>query len=504
MIIIVKNRNTQNPQRGIALLAAVIALMLIGAITAGMVILSSTETNISSNFRDEQLAFFSSKAGIEEARDRLRKSTAVSTVTDSLRTPTNVLPTTLPSSANANSVLYIINPANGETVAPWGSSTATYVDDEICNETNGISCTSALPSLTSCSSWCKSVNASSVYTASPVFPWKWVRITLKQNNALTSYPTNGKTSGAGSTAQVWWNGTNEVTTCTPSPCAPPDNLPVYVLTALAVTPSGSRRMVQTEIAEDTLSFTAPGPLTLDGPAPNFSNPSDSHYAMNGTDQGGCGASATSAQTPAIVVTNNAAENAVTNAITGQNPNRSHNYTGVDGNTPDVNTGVPANLQTVSSLQTLMSTIKNNVTQPVLTPTPPATAITNIANPGTAANPQIIYVNGDVTLSGAVTGYGILVVTGTLTTSGNVGWNGLVFVVGKGVWNGNGGGSNIYNGSVIVAKTVDASGNPLSTLGSPTYNFNGGGGNGINYATGCIDLARQLSTFHVNVIRELMR
>ena len=502
MITKSRNGNTQNRQRGIALLAAIIALMLIGAITAGMVILSSTETNISSNFRDEQLAFFSAKAGIEEARDRLRKSTILSTVTDSLRTPTNVLPTTLPVATNSNSVLYIINPANGETVAPWGNSTTTYADDELCNEKQGICSAGALPSLTSCSTWCKSVAASTVYAASPVFDWKWVRITLKQNNALTSYPTNGdSTSGA----QVWWNGTNEVTTCPPfASCAPPDNLPVYVLTSLAVTPTGSRRMVQTELAEDTLNFQASGPLTMNGPAPNFANPTDHNYAINGNDQGGCGASSGGVNGPAVVVTNSAAETAVTHDISWASPDRSHNYTGVDGTTPDVNTPtaqlpLSPTLQSVSTLQTLMSTIKNNVTQPVITG--PATTL---ASPGTISNPQIIYVNGNLTLGSNLTGYGILVVTGTLTTSGDVGWNGLIFVVGQGVWNGTGGGSNYYNGSVVVAKTVDAAGNPLSTLGSPTYGFSGGGGNGINFATGCIDLARQLSTFHVTVIRELMR
>ncbi|HEV2522753.1 MAG TPA: hypothetical protein VGT24_10275 [Candidatus Acidoferrales bacterium] len=495
MIITNKDCDNKNRQRGIALLAALIALLLIGAITAGMVVLSSTETNVSANFRDEQLAFFSAKAGIEEARDRFRKTTAVSTVTDSLRTPVNVLPTNLP--GNSDSVLYILNPANGETVAPWkGSSSTSYPDSEICNETSTISCSNGLPSLSSCNTWCSSVSASSAYAASPVFPWKWVRVTLKQNNAITSYPTNGNSSSG---AQVWWNGTNEVTSCTPSPCAPPDNLPVYVLTALAVTPTGSRRMVQTEIAEDTLNFTAPGPLTLDGPTPVFSNPTSNNFAVTGTDQGGCGATPTGTNTPAIVVSNPAAQTLVTNDISGQSPNRSNHYTGVDGTTPDVNTAtLPTNLQTVSSLQALVSTIKNNVTQPVING-----PVTNIASPGTAAAPQIIYVNGNLTLSGNVTGYGILVVTGTFTASGYVGWNGLVLVVGQGNYVGTGGGSNVYNGAIVVAKTVDALGNPLATLGTPTFNFSGGGGNGINYATGCIDLARQLSTFHVAVIRELM-
>ncbi|PYU28014.1 MAG: hypothetical protein DMG32_03980 [Acidobacteria bacterium] len=88
------------------------------------------------------------------------------------------LPTTLP--GTSASVLYILNPANGETVAPWnGSSSTTYPDDEICKETTTIGCSSNLPSLSSCNIWCVSATASTTYAASPVLPWKWVRLMLK-------------------------------------------------------------------------------------------------------------------------------------------------------------------------------------------------------------------------------------------------------------------------------------------------------------------------------------
>ena len=179
----------------------------------------------------------------------------------------------------------------------------------------------------------------------------------------------------------------------------------------------------------------------------------------------------------------------------------NNYTGSGGSTPDVeniSSSLPPNLQTVTSLQNLTSTIKSMVTQPVITG--PAT---NIANPGTAASPQIIYVNGDLTLSGNVTGYGILVVTGTFTASGNVGWNGLVLVVGQGNFVGNGGGNNSYNGAILVAKTLDSMGNPLTSIGAPTFNFAGGGGNGLNYSSGCIAQATTLSTFHIMAFREML-
>ncbi len=128
------NRKRRSQEEGVALVAAILTLLLISAITAGIIILSNTETNTSSNFKDEQRAFFSAKAGIEEARDRLRSGIASYTLT--------TLPSTLPGSG-ATSVLYILNPLNSETVTPWcGSSSPIstqcsnqYPDDELCNET---------------------------------------------------------------------------------------------------------------------------------------------------------------------------------------------------------------------------------------------------------------------------------------------------------------------------------------------------------------------------------
>jgi hypothetical protein len=482
MTTLTHEHGTRNGERGIALMMTIVGLLLLGAMTAGMIILANTETNISANFRDEQLAFFSAKAGIEEARDRMRTA-----ATNTIRTAS--LPTTLP--GTTGSVLYILNPANGETVAPWnGSSSTSYPDDEICKETTTITCSNGLPNLATCNTWCASTTASSTYAASPVFVWKWVRVTLKQNNGLAGYPTNGSSASG---VQTCWNGTNEETTS----CATP-NMPVYVMTALAVTPSGSRRMVQAEIAEDKLSFTAPAALTLDGGAISASMPNSNNYSIVGTDSTGCGSSTTGAAVAAVGVVTAADVTTMTNAIPN---NRKNNYSGSGGGHPDVenvSAALPSNYQSVSALQSLVSTIKNSVTQPVITG--PAS---NLSSPGTLAAPQIIYVNGDLTLHGSVTGYGILVVTGTFTASGNVGWNGIVLVVGNGDFEGNGGGNNQYNGAVVVAKTLDASGNPLATLGSPTFNFNGGGGNGVYYSSGCIASATTLSTFHDMVFREML-
>src|SRR5882724_3537000 len=125
------NRKARQHENGIALIAAILTLLLITAVAAGIMILTNTEVGTSSNFKDEQRAFFSAKAGIEEVRDRLRTA-----ATGTLATST-ILPTTLPGSGTTG-VTYVLNPLNSETVAPWTAPTTScpnsYVDDEICKE----------------------------------------------------------------------------------------------------------------------------------------------------------------------------------------------------------------------------------------------------------------------------------------------------------------------------------------------------------------------------------
>ena len=120
-----RNHRSKNRQRGVALVAALLTLVLITAITAGMIILSTTETSISANFRDEQTAFFAAKAGMEEIRDRM-DTAAPNTLRPAAGSQ---VPTTLP--GTPNSVLYVLNPNPGEVIAPWNGAGAqnTYQDD---------------------------------------------------------------------------------------------------------------------------------------------------------------------------------------------------------------------------------------------------------------------------------------------------------------------------------------------------------------------------------------
>jgi len=275
------------------------------------------------------------------------------------------------------------------------------------------------------------------------------------------------------------------------------------MTTLAVTPSGSRRMIQTEVAEDRLNFQAPAALLADGTGDTFNPGASSNWGVSGSDQPGCGVTTTGPPVNAIGVPDNTDQSTITTTINALPGNRNTNFPGVTPS-PDVanvSSTEQSQFQTISGLSTLLSTVKSNATQPMLNC---SVTCTTLSNPGTATAPEIIYVNGNLTLSGNLQGYGILVVTGTLTASGSVGWNGIVLVVGQGIFAADG--TTQWNGAVVVAKTVDALGNPLNQLapGAASISINGGGNGTVQYSSGCILQASAISTFHVMVWRELMR
>src|SRR5512146_3253974 len=99
-----------NRERGMALIVVLFALMLLTAVGLGLMYMTTTETGIDSNFRSEVQAYYASKAGLEEGRERLRKF-APNAITP---------PTLMPSTTNPGGVIYIINPSGpGDSVTPW-------------------------------------------------------------------------------------------------------------------------------------------------------------------------------------------------------------------------------------------------------------------------------------------------------------------------------------------------------------------------------------------------
>jgi hypothetical protein len=278
-------------------------------------------------------------------------------------------------------------------------------------------------------------------------------------------------SGYTSTPQVVIGGPGSGATATAS-LGKPQQIElgaVYMLTALARTVSGSISMAQMEAGVMPPNrFQLGGALTLDYANPTFGSPNSNNFKIIGTDASagggpepaGCNTAAGNAL-PSIGVYDQNAVNTVVNAL-----GKPQNYIGAQS-APDVVATSAANpdpselSQIVTDLQSQPGTV--NITGP-------ATSIPL----GSATNIQTIVVNGDLTLSGNPSGYGVLVVTGNLTLSGNFTWHGVVLVLGTAVVNNNGGG----NGQIIGAMYVG--GYTGGTPGTSAFNWNGGGGNGIQY------------------------
>ncbi len=464
-------KNGRVSERGFALFVAIFTLLLITGIAIGMILLTNTDTSISSNFRDEQVAFFAAKAGVEEVRDRLRANAANSLY--------GSLPAALP--GQTNGVLYITNPANGETVAPWVTNGTQYPDDEICVDiTNLGSACSGTPSVPAGSPWYRTTTASATYASSPPLLWKWARIIEKTNKTSSGTTTVSTVDGNASDNNefVCWGSLTEVTT-TQATCAAAGYKQVYVITSLAVTPGGSRRMVQMEAAAVSLP-NIPGAMVLDGPTPSFGAPNSNAFSVTGIDQSsssnpdrpqnGVTCPAPVSQ-PALGGFDNSSVATLTTDISG----RPGSYTGSPTSVANVSSALGP-LATVNGLENLVSTITgaaNNVYNG---------NVATLPNPGTPAAPVVNVVTGDLTMSGSLSGSGILLVEGTLTLSGTPSYNGLVLVIGKGVVTKNGGGNGTFDGAMLVANLYNSSGQPITSgpPGIPSINWNGGGNATVQY------------------------
>ncbi|HEY3928426.1 MAG TPA: PilX N-terminal domain-containing pilus assembly protein [Candidatus Koribacter sp.] len=239
-----KTFKTHGAQRGIALLTVLLFLMLLSALAVGMMYMSTTDTQINANFRAEQTAYFAARAGLEEVRDRMRSASA-----NSLNAS---LPTGAPGSG-ASSVLYVINQGtDSTTVQPWNASNK-YFDTELCHEGTSLY-TGTVPTADQpCTTAPSGTWYTSTTTALPLFsstsaaiPYKWARLTLKVNSSNQNhYVDSSKTASS----LVCYTGQYEQI-LTASSCASQwtASNPVYMITALAVTKDGGRKMLQGEVS----------------------------------------------------------------------------------------------------------------------------------------------------------------------------------------------------------------------------------------------------------------
>ena len=258
---------------------------------------------------------------------------------------------------------------------------------------------------------------------------------------------------------------------------------VFLVTTLAQTAGGARTMTQSEVATPVRGMAVTGALTLDGPSPAFDPPNSNQFIVNGNDANSCGGTQQPVH-PAVGVyddpnnpTSPSADTSVTTAINGAQP---ANYIGAEP-APDVENVFSSlgDMNTPVGMESLANAVASVANNTYPNTTYPTTPVPWVA-PGSAGSPVIDVVNGDANISGTFSGYGILLVRGSLTFSGNFSWHGAVLIIGEGAGLMNGGGNGQIVGTVWVANTKDSSGNLLPTLGSPNLDWNGGGGNGIQY------------------------
>jgi Tfp pilus assembly protein PilX len=449
-------------ERGFALVVALLTLLLISALLMGMIVASNSETNISANFRDEQVAFFAARAGLEEIRDRMRSGS-----TNSINAS---LPTALPGTNNG--VLYITNPTGAEVVAPWNTAGTNYPDDEICKE---VTCAGTAPAG---APWYTTASASASYAANPKLAWKWVRLMAKPNKSATGLARITSVDGLTNGNRVCWNGGNEVATALANCGA---NTPVYTLTALAVTPSGSRRMVQ---YEETLNVNIPIVAAMyakdhidTGQALNVTGATDSictapsvYGAASGTNTVTTPGSGNVTGSPAGTVNSYGWNNNMITNLVNSLSSSSTDLSTLPGVTHDSSSPPNYTLThgTVGTAPTVTYSGSDNVTA-ITSPGAPVTYITPDLTITPVTNPPTY---NTFTLGGAspgISGEGVLIVRGNLTMDfgQNFSYFGLILVEGNvNMINTGGGNANPkIHGAIIAGGTILANGTGMG-------NFNG--------------------------------
>jgi hypothetical protein len=520
----------RRPEAGAALLIAIFALMLISVVAIALIVSQGTDSALTGNYRTSTSAYYAGIAGLEEGRGRLLPKNA------------NYLGNSFPSLFQGGApnfvltptpqVLYILNPANGETVDPTSANPAQYPDNEYQSEFGPL-------------------GGANVQTINSVFQlpglllpgplYKWVRITAATELSLAPPPQ-------GQGIDVNWDGYIDNSTplnYDPAHQAANGTLQAGLIlgsspygtagqalevTALAVLPNNTQKLVQYLVAPLNYAVNNPMPATLSlsgsgtaSPGINFQVPANAStptFQINGNDGRGqgpnlapLGCTPAAPQIYAMGVTDlvsprinyDVIESAIPAALQGNYTGEIHPHHHHPSNL-SLEDEIPLNpaMLTPANLNEMVQTISQNAD---LVLNKNATD-SDMPAAMSATNPMTVVVNGDLTLNN-FTGFGLLVVTGNFFSNPNAGWRGMVLVVGVGnvtFTGGPGGGNGEYDGGIFVAQTLNTTASPpyppLTTMGTATFNALNAGGNGIFYNSCWINVALQPPTFQVLSFREI--
>src|SRR5437016_12759938 len=271
-----KIRKTRS-ESGIALLIAIFVLLLISAVAISLVVSSGTESSLAGNYRTTLSASFAAGAGIEEARGRLVQSNP-----NPIALPLVGAPAYLP----ANQVVYITNPALGE---PAGAALmAIYPDTEFDQEFNGAPTLAAATKTYVNSIWTGPLNNGPLY--------KWVRINAATKQSLKTNVDNTGLGAPNATVPLYYDSglipasivVPPAIGNVPGPVLPPTQRQIYEITALAVLPNNSQKLLQYVVAPVNFGLNFQGALTLGGQVGNFQGANSNQYRIDGKDGSGSG------------------------------------------------------------------------------------------------------------------------------------------------------------------------------------------------------------------------
>jgi hypothetical protein len=257
-------------ERGMALLLALFALLLLSAIGLGMVLASYTETRVDTNYNGSLRSYYAARSGLEEVRDRISfpfSTTSPKGLADQL--PQDI-------AGNANGVLYVLNPAGGEIVDPRDPA-SPYFDDQLCHDyASGVAATDSKCTVVPGTPNWNMPWQNSVPTATPM-GYKWVRVNMKTNRIAAPYYVDGNGTSAALDTRVCWDGkTEQLTPSTTSPACDANGMQqVYMLTSLAASaqtggPNGSRSLLRFEVVAP--SIRPPGAVTMEVGSSTSTNP----------------------------------------------------------------------------------------------------------------------------------------------------------------------------------------------------------------------------------------
>jgi hypothetical protein len=479
-----KSANRLKKQKGIALIVALLALVLLSAIGVGLMFMADTENSINNNYRDSQKAYFAARAGAENVRLLLAAGSPLNAQAQLLTMPTSAFPT---------GVIYVKNPTTVDPKSGADLIANPYLDDELCHErfvnlgltVSAGPCVGAgsgsLPPQTNYFTSPTTLTTTDIpgLNGADALAFKWVRITNKQN--LMGFPNLPVTTAAAAGLQICWNGTSQVPLNGVASCSlmTPVANPVWLLTSLAVTPQvgnnpGSRRMVQMEVALSP-PLIAPAPISTQAPV-NLQG----SFVINAYDNCTCTCTTTGTGNNTTTTCGGVGCNSQAHAIyTGG----AVSVSGGAGTTLTAYGSDPtqgASVQNVNpwpyNIDDLINQYKAGASSPGYSctgtsnffATPPSysncgtqtsqtfgTYPSGLPTEPTSVNSVTEYIPGSVKLTSAANGAGILIVDGDLEVNGGLNWYGLILVRGKVSFTGGAGQNvNLY-GSILAGQDVNA-------------------------------------------------